>query len=274
MQADEIEGNLSSKVNTGLNKSTENTQKDLALNQLKLQAIQEQVAAAQQLAGVEAGIVRSTLEQVLNIRAGINEAKRREQEIGAQIDAARQVGDETAASRLVGEQKVAAEQTKLALIQGATALRDAGAQLVRQLQDVRNSLQNLRENNLRFQTPEQRQQTLNTLRRQVQEEAERRGVRVTFRGTEAERIREMRAFVDFGRQESDLMNQANQLGEALNYATAPLITSNETLNQSVTSLATVVDALAAKAWNVQVNVDAAGNSTIYGDVVNTALSPQ
>jgi len=273
-QTDQIEGNLSSKVNAGLSQSAVNTEKDLALNQLKLQAIQEQVSAAQQLATVEAGIVRSTLEQVLNIRAGINEAKRREQELGVQIDGARQVGDEAGASRLVGEQRVAAEETKLRIIEGATALRDAGAQLLKDAEEAFLNLQKLRTGDgglNQFLSPQDRvnqeqrtfQALLPTFREAQQQFKQLKGVDYApeFTGSAAGVNKSIIQFIEAVKQEQGAVTKNNDVQAALNTNTFELWKING-------QLVTQVEKLANKDWGVNVLVAADGSSQAYGDTVN------
>ena len=248
---------------------------EAAQDNLKLQSIREQITATQALGEAERGVTRDTLGTVQAIQQGINEAKRREQEIGAQITAARQRGGdagEQEASRLVGEQKVAAEETKLKLTEGAQSLRDAGAQLVKDSEQTQINLQKLREGNLRFQTPEERQRTIDTLNQQVQAEADRRGVRITFRGTPEEILREKRGFVDFGREERGLIKQGEQLATAIAVANQGLVNINTQLLNSNTTLATSVDNLANKNWAVNVAVSGA-QAAVYGEVVNGAVSP-
>ena len=216
--------------------------------------------------------MRSTLEQVVNIKAGVAEAKRREQELGAQITAARQVGDESGASRLVSEQRLAAEDTKLRLIEGATALRDAGAQLRKDAEATATALQKLRESNRRFLTPQQQADVEANLNRQVQQEAERRAIRITFTGSPDEIRSEKRAFLDFATEERNLVNRAQDISAAREITMQPLIESNTALSGSITGLSGVVGTLAEKNWAVNVAVSG-GQAAVYGDVVNGAVSP-
>ena len=134
-QSDAIAGNLSNKINGALE-----AQKETVLSNIKLESIKEQIQATRELANAEAGVKRETLATIQAIQAGINEAKRREQEIGLQIDAARQKGDESEASILVSKQAVAAEQTRLEIEKGALALQEAGENLLANAESARNSL--------------------------------------------------------------------------------------------------------------------------------------
>jgi hypothetical protein len=216
--------------------------------------------------------VRSTLEQVLNIKAGIAEAKRIEKDLGDQITTARQRGDETGAANLVGQQRVAAEETKLRLIEGATALRDAGAKLREDAEATATALQKLREGNRRFLTPQQRADVDANLNRQVQQEAERRGIRITFSGSPDQIRSEKRAFLDFGSEEQNLIKRGQDISTALQFAAQPLIESNSALGGSITELSGAVGTLAGKNWAVNVAVSG-GQAAVYGDVVNGAVSP-
>jgi hypothetical protein len=248
------------------------SQLDATQNALALQAVQQRIAVATQLAGVEQGIVRSTLEQVLNIQAGVAAAKRREQELGAQITAARQVGDESGASRLVGEQKVAAQQTKLAIIEGATALRDAGKQLAKDAEATRNQLQNLRISNFQFLSPQEQKRAYDRAFAAADNEARRAGVVFTATGTLEERTALLQGFADFRKQERQLIDQSKAISEAITTGNTALVEANQALNTSIGNLNEVVDALTAKNWSVNVDVYADGSSQAYGDVVNGAVS--
>jgi hypothetical protein len=238
-----------------------------AESQLALRSVQERIAAAKQLAGVEQGIVRSTLEQVLNIQASVAEAKRREQEIGVRIDTARLRGGDAARGEVAGlvvQQQVAAKETELAIINGARELRDAGKQLLEDAKSTARSLQGLREDNLQFQTPQEQARTIAELRRQVQAEATRRGVNVSFQGTPEEQRRQMRGFVSFGEEERRLVQQGEQISLALRTATQPLLGSNTTLGGNLTELSGAVSSLVQKDWNIVVNVQGGSGFDVEG----------
>ena len=241
-------------------------------NQVALQSVEERITAARQLGAVEQGVVRATLEQALNIKNGIAEARRREQDIGAQITAARQVGDESGASRLVGEQRVAAEETKLRLIEGATALRDAGKQLAKDAEATRNQLQNLRVGNFQFLSPQEQQRTFERAFAAASDEARRARVVFTARGTLEERTAQLQGFADFRKQERQLIEQSKSISEAITTGNTALVEVNKELGTSIGNLNKVVDALTTKNWSVNVDVYANGNSQTYGDVVNGAVS--
>ncbi len=242
-------------------------------NQLALQSVSERIAAARQLGSVEQGVVRATLEQALNIKNGIAEARRREQDIGAQITAARQVGDESGAARLVDQQKVAAQETKLRIIEGATALRDAGKQLAKDAEATRNQLQNLRISNFQFLSPQEQKSANDRAFAAASDEARRAGVVFTARGTLEERTAQLQGFADFRKQERQLIEQSKAISEAITIGNTPLVDANQALDTSIGNLNKVVDALTAKNWSVNVDVYADGSSQAYGDILAGAVSP-
>jgi hypothetical protein len=222
---------------------------------LQLSAIREQISNAQALAAAPAGPVRDTLSLRQQATGAISEARRRELQLGAEIGAARLRGDEEGAARLVEQQKAAAEQTKLSLITGATALKDAGAKLLEDAQNTARSLQGNREANLRFQTPDEQRRTLQLLDEEVRAEVQRRGLRsVTFRGGSTEQqVQEKRAFVEFGREEQRLTKQAESISKAITLANKPLVDSTDLLGAQLDTVAQVVADLVRKDWTVFVN---------------------
>lgn len=234
---------------------------DNTVSGIKLESINKQIAATQALGNAEEGVARSTLATVQNIQAGIDAAKDRERVIGAQIDIARQRDAEPQEiNELVKQQKIASAETKLSLVEGAQALRDAGAQLVKDGQQVSRNLQNLRESNLRFQTPEERQRTISQLNREVQAEANRRGVNITFRGSTEQILSEKRAFVDFGREERQLIGQQGSIQQAIEFANQGLVSINTELTKSNTDLAAAIIALSKKDWSVYINNNYTGSA--------------
>jgi hypothetical protein len=256
------------------------TNLEAAQNNLALQAVQQRVAAATQLAGIEQGIVRSTLEQVINIKAGVAEAKRREQELGAQIDAARLRGGdagEAEASRLVGEQRVAAQETKLRLIEGADALRNAGVQLRKDLDVAFLNLQKLRTGEgglnqfLGGQDRARREQDVfNALLPQLRQAqgifTQLTGITAPeFSGPTAGVNQSILQFIDAVKTEEQALTNTVDSQRALSENTAAL-------TQITGELRTTIAELNAKDWNVSVNIAANGTSQATGDVVNNFLS--
>jgi hypothetical protein len=251
-----------------------------AQNRLALESVQERISAARQLGSLEEGVARSTLETALNIKASVAEAKRREQEIGAQIDAARiRGGDagEAEASRLVGEQRVAAEETKLKLIEGATALRDAGVRLRKDLDSAFLNLQKLRTGSgglnqfLGGQDRARREEDvfqalLPRLRQAQGTFARLTGVRAPeFSGPTSSVNQTILQFIDAVKAEEQALTNTVDTQRALSDNTAALA--------SITGeLRTVMGQLTEKNWAVNVSVAADGSSQAYGDVLNGALA--
>jgi hypothetical protein len=249
-------------------------------NRLALAAVQERIAAARQLGSLEEGVARSTLETALNVRASVAEAKRREQEIGAQIDGARiRGGDagEAEASRLVGEQRVAAEETKLKLIEGATALRDAGVRLRKDLDSAFLNLQRLRTGSgglnqfLGGQDRARREEDvfqalLPRLRQAQGTFARLTGVRAPeFSGPTSSVNQTILQFIDAVKAEEQALTNTVDTQRALSDNTAALATITGELR-------TVMGQLTEKNWAVNVSVAADGSSQAYGDVLNGALA--
>jgi hypothetical protein len=251
-----------------------------AQNRLALAAVRERIAAARQLGSLEEGVARSTLETALNIRASVAEAKRREQDIGAQIDAARLRGGdagEAEASRLVGEQRVAAEETKLKLIEGANALRDAGVRLRKDLDTAFLNLQRLRTGSgglnqfLGGQDRARREEDvfkalLPRLRQAQGTFAQLTGVRAPeFSGPTSSVNQTILQFIDAVKAEEQALTNTVDTQRALSDNTAALATITGELR-------TVMGQLTEKNWAVNVSVAADGSSQAYGDVLNGALA--
>ena len=241
---------------------------------LSEQSLQRQIRNAQALAAVPAGPIRETLAARQQAFSAVAAARENELRIGAQIDAARiRGGDagEQEAARLVGEQKNAALQTQLALIQGGDALSAAGRDLQKRALDVKNQLQNLRIANFEtFLSPEEQQLTFERALRAASAEAQRAGVNFSTTGTLAERTRQLQAFADFRRAERGLTEEGAQLEAAIKLANEPLITTNENLIQTNAVLTDSVLALVNKNWDVTVVVNNRGGAQALGDV-NGAL---
>lgn len=268
---DALKGDLSSKP-VGPDKTLlAQQQQQRAESQLALQTVQQRIAAAKELASVEAGVVRQTIQQRQEIEAGVQASKDQIARIGAQIDALRLQGGDNAPQlqKLVDEQKVAATEIRLKLIEGATALKDAGKQLkqdlgsaVLELAGIRNDPGGLNQYLNQQQIQERGQATLQSLLPQFRE-AQARFTQLTgaqapeFRGTTSGVIDSVRQFIERVNSEFNAGQNVANLQEALNKNTADLVTVNN-------ELLTVTRALAEKSWAVNVNVPG-GNAT--GDVV-------
>ncbi len=122
----------------------------LASEKLKqeLQAVQALAALSQNAQRTaQFAVQQSTIQTIEGVRDAVGAARRRERELGAQIDAARLRGGdagEQEAARLVNEQKLAAEQTRLQLEQGSRALTEAGIKLREDVDAAFLNLQKLR----------------------------------------------------------------------------------------------------------------------------------
>jgi hypothetical protein len=255
------------------------TEKEVNLEKLRLESVNERIAAAKQLGAVEEGVARNTLQTILNVQTAISEAKRQEREIGLQIDAARQGGDENAADRLVEQQKTAAAETKLSIIEGATALRDAGAQLRKDAAESFLSLQKLRtgEGGLnQFLSAQDRvnqeQRTFEALLprfREAQEQFKQlRGVSYApeFTGSRSGVNASILQFIEAVRTEQQAVDTSVDTQKALSDNTAALAKITGELQSTIA-------ALNDKNWAVNVQVNADGSSQAYGDILAGAVSP-
>ena len=239
------------------------------------QATQRQLSLARQRLTTEAGISRQTLEQRQSVQQSIAAAFEQQKRARFSfVQALREGGD-------AGQQRAfevaskdlpeAARQIQLSLLNGALALKDAGREIGRSIDENARALQNLYLTSP-FAAPEQRGRAGADLERRVQAEAERRGVRFTLiGGTEEQRTSAKLAFLDFGRQETQLLQQSRQLSEALATATKPIIDSNLGLIGSQGVLADALVALSQKDWNVNVAVASDGTVTPSGDIVTGLL---
>jgi tape measure domain-containing protein len=79
-------------------------------------------------------------------------------------------------------------------------------------------------------------------------------------------LQQITQFINDVNAEADAIAGVNSAQDQVNAINKELVGVNTSLRDQIT-------ALVSKAWNVQVNVDSSGQSTVYGDVVNTALSP-
>ena len=229
--------------------------------QLALQNVQQRIAYAKQLAAAEAGVVRETIRQRQEIEAGVQAAKDQVTLIGAQIDALRLQGKDSGPEmqKLVDQQVVASEEVRLKLIEGASALRDASRQLAEdakratlELAGIRNDPGGLNKFLNQQQIQERGQATLQLLLPSFRQ-AQGRFTQLTgaqapeFRGTTSGVIDSVRQFIENVDREFNATNNVRDTQQALVDATAGLKSINE-------RLATVTEQLAAKNWQVNVNV--------------------
>ncbi len=263
---------------------------EAAKYELAAQKVRQEIQAVQALASLsqnaqrtaQFAVQQSTLGTIQGIEAAVGDARRREQEIGAQIDAARIRGGDAGeqdAARLVGEQKIAANQTRLQLEQGARALTEAGIKLREDVQTAFLNLQKLRTGSgglNQFLNPQDRanqeQRTFEALLpsfRQAQEQFKRlRGVEAApeFTGTTSGVNQSILQFIDAVRTEQQALDTSVDTQRALNDNTAALA-------QVTGELRTTIAELNTKNWAVQVNVAADGSSQAFGDVLAGAVSP-
>ena len=253
---------------------------DEAQDKIKLQSINRQIAATQALGKAERGVARDTLATVQGIQAGIAAAKDREREIGAQIDAARLRGGdagEQEASRLVEQQKIAANETRLELEKGALALTEAGEQLRDNLRSaivdftrVRSDAQGLNKFLNSQQQDQRARQDFQLLLPQFREAQglfqQLTGARAPeFSGPTASVNESIRDFIQRTQTESQATKNLVGTQQAL-------ATNLEAYNNTVAQLAAVTQTLADKNWAVNVAVSG-GQAAISGDVLNGAISP-
>jgi hypothetical protein len=253
---------------------------DEAQDKIKLQSIGRQIAATQALGKAERGVARDTLATVQGIQAGIAAAKDREREIGAQIDAARLRGGdagEQEASRLVEQQKIAANETRLELEKGALVLTEAGEQLRDNLRSaivdftrVRSDAQGLNKFLNSQQQQQRAEQDFRLLLPQFRE-AQARFTQLTgarapeFVGSTADVNAAIRDLIQRTQTESQATKNLAGTQQAI-------ATNTADLNKTNAALALKIQELTEKNWAVNVAVSG-GQAAINGDVLNGAISP-
>jgi len=237
-----------------------------------------------QLLGTEQGQYRDTLGTIQQISATIDAARRKEAEIGFQIDQARIGGRDEEAARLVEQQRTAALETRKLLTESAFELQKAGESLkeasiaardnlrgaVLEFTRTRSDEQGLN----RFLSPQQQQnraeQDLKTLLPSFRE-AQSRFTDLTgapapeFTGPSQDLNASVRDFIA-------TVDREFQAGKDLGKAQQNLEQTSKALVAINTELVKATAALAAKEWLVSVNVvnNANGSSTV--DAVNGLTS--
>jgi len=237
-----------------------------------------------QLLGTEQGQYRDTLGTIQQISATIGAARRKEAEIGFQIDQARIGGRDEEAARLVEQQRTAALETRKLLTESAFELQKAGESLkeasiaardnlrgaVLEFTRTRSDEQGLN----RFLSPQQQQnraeQDLKTLLPSFRE-AQSRFTDLTgapapeFTGPSQDLNASVRDFIA-------TVDREFQAGKDLGKAQQNLEQTSKALVAINTELVKATAALAAKEWLVSVNVvnNANGSSTV--DAVNGLTS--
>ena len=257
--------------------------------QLATEKVQQQLKAVQAISALsenaqrtaQFAVQQSTLQNIQGIEGSVGDAQRRERELGAQISAARiRGGDagEQEASRLVQEQKLAANQTRLELEAGALALTNAGIKLREDVEAAFLSLQRLRTGDGGLNQflggqdrANQERQTFESLLpsfRQAQEQFKQlRGVNYApeFTGTTAGINKSILQFIDAVKTEQAAVDNSVDTQRALNVNTEKLAIVNS-------ELAAKIGELNAKDWNVSISVASDGTSQVFGDAQNSALS--
>ncbi len=250
-------------------------QLDVELTSIKLQGINEEIAATQALGKAERGVARDTLSTVQGIQAGIKAAKDREREIGAQISAARTTGNTEEAGRLVNQQTIAAKQTRLELEKGALALKEAGEQLRENLRGavveftrVRSDPQGLN----RFLNSQQRQQRANfdfdvllpQFRQAQARFTELTGARAPeFTGSTAGVNAAIRDFINSVQNERQVTRDLIGTNQAIAINTAEL-------NKTNADLAAKIKELADKDWTINLTQNSSGQWQASGDAQTQA----
>jgi hypothetical protein len=232
--------------------------------QQRRDAINASISNTISLLGVQNGEYRQTLQTIQSVQTSIDETRRKEAEIGFKIDQARLGGREEEAAQLVDRQRTASLETKQKLVEGAAALRQAGESIKENIQQATFSLQNLKLDNLRFLSPQERRETLAQLDRDFKQAQEERGVQVNIRGSREFVTREKRAFVEFARQEQSLTKAISEGNAALAAINNALLTKFDSFTVAVTGLAEATNALKDKNWNIDIQVvnQAGGASTV------------
>jgi hypothetical protein len=149
---------------------------------------------------------------------------------------------------LLGQQTIAAQQTQLALVTGAGALRDAGRQLADNIQRARDGIRSVLEGSFNLLRPEIQQRLLSDARSRV----------------------DTSLFDPRRLTTPSEVFQAAGASENVQRLQQEISTSNTALFQVNRELNTTLAQLVAKDWNVAVNVQG-GSAQAIGDVVG-ALS--
>jgi hypothetical protein len=272
----ELEGK--EKIRRITSQITAQSQLDAANNQLALQAIRERISNAQTLAATEQGLARNTLKSIQAIQAGINESKRREQSLGAEIDAARIAGAPSEqVTRLVDNQRVAAEETKARLVEGAQALKEAGESLRDNFRDAVLNLTKVRSDPSglnRFLSPGARarraEQDTNRLlpffrvaERQFFERTGEKAPPSAFRGSPEAVNQAIRDFIQAVNAEREAELAVQNAQAAIN-----LVKTNQDLINANVTLAQVTQLLVDKDWTVNVFPPSAGRPADPVNAIN------
>lgn len=258
----------------------------LQFSQFRAQAIEleRQYQASQRIAAIEtapgATVARDTTRTIEDQLARIRQARQAEADLAAQIAAEQIRGGDQAAERineLSNQQITAALTTRNLLFEAATALRDSGKELNRDLRNAISSFTAIRADPQglnRFLNPEQRgiraqqdfQLLLPSFRRAQADFFQLTGQRAPdFRGSTQTVNAAIRDFIS-------AVDRERQAGINLVDIQLAIESTNKTLIKANSDLVTVVNRLVDKDWNVQVNVAADGTSQTFGDALTGAVS--
>jgi hypothetical protein len=218
-------------------------------------ALDRQIASAQRLSRISnvgaSSILRENAALIQGVLESVSTSVDRQREIESRIQAARTRGGDASQQEiqsLLGQQTIAAQQTQLALVTGAGALRDAGRQLADNIQRARDGIRSVLEG------------SFNLLRPQIQQRL----------------LSEARSRVDTSLFDPRKLTtpsevfQAAGASESVQRLQQEIATSNTALGQVNRELVSTVQQLVSKNWNVAVNVQG-GSAQAIGDVVG-ALS--
>jgi tape measure domain-containing protein len=241
-------------------------QQSEAQAKIRITAIQREIDAILELQAIETrggvNIQRQNRETIQQYLAGISAAEDQIKDIGAQIDRLRLSGkidfENVELKRLVDDQRVAAEEFRLKLVEGASALRDAGQQLKRDLDSAILDLTGIRSDPQglnKFLNPgdqaRRAQEDFQLLLPQFRE-AQARFRNLTgaqapeFSGSTADVNAAIRDFITRTNTEDVANQNVVQAQQALADTTSALAAIN-------TRLADVTEKLAGKDWTVRVN---------------------
>jgi hypothetical protein len=218
-------------------------------------ALDRQIASAQRLSRISnvgaSSILRENAALIQGVLESVSTSVDRQREIESRIQAARTRGGDASQQEiqsLLGQQTIAAQQTQLALVTGAGALRDAGRQLADNIQRARDGIRSVLEGSFNLLRPQIQQRLLSEARSRVD--------------TSLFDLRRLTT-------PSEVF-QAAGASESVQRLQQEVATSNTALGQVNRELVSTVQQLVSKNWNVAVNVQG-GSAQAIGDVVG-ALS--
>ena len=243
--------------------------RELFTEQQTRNRLERSISNTQTLIAAQPGLYRDMLRSIQQITTSIEEARTKEAELGFQIGQARIGGREEEAAQLVRQQQIAAIETRAKLVEGALALKEAGESLRDNLRQatleftrVRSDPQGLnrflRQTDVNRRAQQDFQLLLPQFRAAQAQFQQLTGVRgPDFTGRTDVVNAQIRDFIDRVTREREATRDLVGAQQSLVQVNAQLVTVN-------TQLATATQALAAKDWtvNVQVNNQAGGASTV------------